>query len=389
MKICLISRGYPPEVIFGGIETYVYNLAHGLTRLGHKVLVLAETRREEGITKNGNLEIVRLLIKPKSAFGPVSKTLAYRWQIFQRLKQEIQKKKIDIIEAPENGAVSFFYSLFPNKKIPLVIRTHTPLFLSQKMNQYPPLNLKTRISEWMEKEVIIKADRLTAPSLALAKIIAKKYKLDLRKIKIIPNPIDEKKFKPTLILRNEPNVLFVGRLERNKGTDFLIKAIPRVLQKVPQARFIFVGKGNKNFVNNLNQTIKKNGIKPNIQLLGHQDYPKLISLYQNAALCVIPSRWENFPYVCLEAMASGLPIVASKIGGLKESLVEEGKNGFLVPVGNIKLLSARIIKLLKNPYLREKMGQKSRQRVMKYYSTLKVASNMVKFYNQVINLKKE
>lgn len=389
MKICLISRGYPPEVIFGGIETYVYNLAHGLTRLGHKVLVLAETRREEGITKNGNLEIVRLLIKPKSAFGRISKTLAYRWQIFQRLKQEIQKEKIDIIEAPENGAVSFFYSLFPNKKIPHVVRTHTPLFLSREMNQYPPLNLKTRIGEWMEKEVIIKADRLTAPSLALAKIIAKKYKLDLRKIKIIPNPIDEKKFKPTLILRNESNVLFVGRLERNKGTDFLIKAIPRVLQKVPQARFIFVGKGNKNFVNNLNQTIKKNGIKPNIQLLGHQDYPKLISLYQNAALCVIPSRWENFPYVCLEAMASGLPIVASKIGGLKESLVEEGKNGFLVPVGNIKLLSARIIKLLKNPYLRERMGQKSRQRVMKYYSTLKIASNMVKFYNQVINLKKE
>lgn len=388
MKICLVSRGYPPEIFFGGIETYIYNLAHGLSKLGHQVVILAETKKETRFYMDGEVKIYRISTKDQSFLGKIFKTMTYRWRLSQELRKIIFKEEIEIIEVPDNSALSFFYSIRPIKNIPLVVRLHTPLFLFRKLNNYPPNNFKTKAIEWMEKVVIKKADGLSSPSKMLAKIVADSLNFKKDKIKIIPNLVDTSFFSPSNRKAASPIVLFVGRLERIKGADILIEAINKIDGNVPDAEFMLIGDSTPDFRIKLTARIKEYHLQNKVNLLGKIDYLKLPAYYQKASLFVIPSRWDNFPGSCLEAEASGLPIIASSVGGLKEQLVKDGKNGFLVAPENASELAQKMSLLLKNPELRQQMGQES-LKIVKNYQPSCVAEKMVEYYRQIIIKKKE
>lgn len=381
MKICLVSRGYPPEILFGGIETYVYNLAHGLADLGHQVVILAETKNKSSIDMDGKIKIYRILTTEKSFFERRFKTMTYRLELAKALRKIVAEEKIDIIEAPDNSALTFFYS---SKNAPLVIRLHTPLFFFRKLNNYPPNNYKTKLIEWMEKRMIKKADGLSSPSKMLAEIVSHTVGIDADKIEIIPNLINLSLFKPAIQKTNKPIVLYVGRLEKIKGTDILIEAIHKVDDQALNAEFVLIGDSTPEFKQNIIEQIKKYHLENKVKLLGKIDYADLPVYYQKAAIFVIPSRWDNFPGSCLEAEASGLPIIASAVGGLKEQLVQEGKNGFLVPSGNANELANKISLLLNDSRLRQEMGQESLKIVKNNYQPFQVAKKMITFYRQII-----
>ncbi|MHB1422892.1 MAG: glycosyltransferase, partial [Gemmataceae bacterium] len=116
--------------------------------------------------------------------------------------------------------------------------------------------------------------------------------------------------------------------------------------------------------------------------LGHVPWPKLMDCYRRAALFVMPSYYETFGISCVEAMAFGLPVVATRAGGLPE-VVEDGVTGLLVPPGDPAALAAAMARLLADPDLRRRMGQAGRQRAIEKFTAERVVRETISVYERV------
>jgi glycosyltransferase involved in cell wall biosynthesis len=155
----------------------------------------------------------------------------------------------------------------------------------------------------------------------------------------------------------------VANLRPEKGHDVLIDAASEVLRRFPDARFELVGGGAERAA--LAARATERGVAHAFTFLGHRDdVPERLA---TADMFVLPSRSEAFPNALLEAMAAGLPVVASSVGGVLE-LVENGRNGFLVPAGNAFALADRICRLMADPSLGRRLGVAARADVEARYS---------------------
>ena len=147
----------------------------------------------------------------------------------------------------------------------------------------------------------------------------------------------------------------VGRLVEQKGYPYLVEVARLVSERVSNVEFYIVGDGEE--FNHLQNLIKKLDLSEKVKLLGFRsDIPSILSQWD---IYVQPSLWEGLCITVVEAIASGLPVVATNVGGIPESVVD-GHNGFLVPPRNPELLADRILKLIENPELRAVMGKRSR-----------------------------
>lgn len=155
------------------------------------------------------------------------------------------------------------------------------------------------------------------------------------------------------------NIVYAGRLERIKGMSVLLEAFKLVSQKLPASRLIFAGQGNAK------PTMKKyvidNNLSDRVSFIGSLNENELLQLYSKAQVAVCPSLWlENSPLSVIEALSAGIPVVASNIGGLPE-MITNNQNGFLVKPGDQKELADKLIQLLQDKNLNQKMGQIARQ----------------------------
>lgn len=160
-------------------------------------------------------------------------------------------------------------------------------------------------------------------------------------------------------------ILFVGTLIQHKGHGVLLKAVPKILKNIPNAKLVFVGDGGMK--EELERICKRLNVEKHVKFAGFVgDISKKPLYYRAADVFVLPSTGpELFGIVNLEAMACGIPIVASKIGGIPD-IVKDGENGLLVPPRNSKVLADAIIYLLENEDIREKMGKNGREKVEDY-----------------------
>jgi glycosyltransferase involved in cell wall biosynthesis len=382
MKICLVSQEYPPETAWGGIGTYVYTIAQGLSDLGNEVHVIAYAPDKEINYFDQKVLVHRVRnIEIRGKYSIMSK-IFYSIRVSQKIDELIDKYKIELVEGPDWCAETVWFSF--RKKIPLIVKFHAPFFLMQKL-RFSTIPL---ISCWIEKINALMADSLTSPSKALAMIVANRYNINIERIAITPFPIDEDKFAPLKVNgNNECYVLYTGRLEHNKGVHILADTIPLLSQEFPDLKFIFIGKDTNISLDKGSMKeyiIKQNNGRGNMVFTGHLGRDGLISYYQRSAICVIPSFWENFPYSCLEAMACGRPVVASDAGGLRE-IIDDGKTGMLVPPNNTASLARAISYLLKNKAVGEEMGRLARIKVEKIFSKNIIAKNTEIFYKNIID----
>ena len=184
-----------------------------------------------------------------------------------------------------------------------------------------------------------------------------------RKIAVVPNGIDLQQYGSRGgrdVLRK---VVMVANLRPQKGHDVLIDAMPTVLQRFPDARVDLVGSGSE--LEALRARARAHGVLHAITFLGHQD--DVSACLSVNDIFVLPSRSEAFPNAVLEAMASGMPIVASRVGGIPE-LVEDGHTGFLVASGDAQALADRVCRLMANPPFAARLGETARARVQARYS---------------------
>lgn len=396
MKICLISREYPPETGFGGIGTYVYQLAHGLTKKGHDVSVITQAMDEKDrIYKDKKVSVYRIKDQkvPFKGFTRISNLLTNNWfsyywhsrSVFKQIIKIIKKEgEFDIIESPLWSGESLAY----NKSInaPLLVRLQTPIFKSQEIvEKAPDLTL-----EAVEQQCLKKATLIPSISKSVGTLIRKKYNLLENKIRVSYLGLDSPKLKKPLFKNDSFKLLYVGRLERRKGIIEFIDALNEILSGNEKITLDIVGNdipqapGDILFKEYFNKTVNTN-LQKRVRFHGYVTNAKVKNFYKNCDLLIAPSRYESFGLIYLEAFSYGKPVIGTKAGGIPE-VVRNNKTGLLVNVNNSKEITKAVLRIFENNDLRKTLGENAFKDVRTNFTVSKMVDKTIDIYNEAIKI---
>lgn len=382
MRIAFISYEYPPDTAIGGIATYVRQAAALLSRRGHEVEVFAGSPTRRGCVTDGNVT-VHLVHVGAERRGEFAKGIA---PIFAARHRELP---FDVVEGPELDAEAApACRLVPD--IPLVVKLHMGRYLIRQVEKMTLGALRRirvslgafrrgQVPYWhrrfpcnrREWDHTRSAHEVVAPSHSVADWMVRDWGLDRTRLSVVPNPYVGDKALLRIPAGGSNRVAsFVGRLEVRKGVLDLAAALPDFLSTCPGWDFRFVGHPLNSPEPGLDmaQYIAKQlpSYRDRIQFLGAVPSDEMHNVYMATDFCVYPSIWENFPNVCLEAMAAGRAIIGSCAGGMAEQL-DSGKCGVLVPPRDRVALAEAMIKLATATDTRRSLGTAARQRVTTIY----------------------
>ncbi len=226
------------------------------------------------------------------------------------------------------------------------------------------------------------------------------YAADMSKVVTIPPGVDLNRFRPIPksiakeevgILSDRRNILFAGRIEPLKGVDTLLKAIALIQKQAPETvsdvDVTIIGgdpwsETPDDEMARLQEMRKELGVSDIVTFLGAKDQDLLPAYYAAAEMVVMPSHYESFGMVALEAMAMGTPVIASEVGGLA-FLVQDGINGFHVPSRDPEALAERIFTLLNDKDCRQHLGRHALQSAQKYDWPI-IVSRMLEIYQDLM-----
>ena len=299
------------------------------------------------------------------------------WLYPLKLAFLIRERKINLIHA--HNATAWFYGTWAS------ILSGVSLVYTEHDRSFPtPLRLKY-FHYFFGKY----ATTVIAVSKAVKENL-EKYE-HIKNVKVIYNGIDPDLFKPASIeekilkkrelgLNKNDFVLGnVGRMDYWKNQRILIEILPDLKKISPQIKLILVGRGEEE--GNLKKLAIKKGVKNDVIFLGQRsDVNQILKAFD---IFVFPSLTEGLPLVVIEAMATGLPIVASHVGGIPE-LVVNGETGFLVSPTSKEEIKEAIIKLLNNPELRKEMGQIARKRFETHFSLSQMVQKYMEVYEKAV-----
>jgi glycosyltransferase involved in cell wall biosynthesis len=398
MHIVLANQWFPPENGRGGVAMHNYALANAYHTLGHQVTVITSHRAGNAPERETGGVRVRWLgvgdahrwrrLPLVGRYVRQVQQLAYSWRVDQAIRQLHREQPVDVVEFAEVNAEGFFYARSP--QTPFVVRCHTPTFVLERY--YDPLerSYDTRIIRLCEKDVIRRACALTTPSRDMARVIADECQIPVQSIAVIPNALclDEFLQQADHSGDDKITILYVGRLERAKGITVLSDAIPRIIRSVPNVRFVLIGDDRPTARNTsqreeLERRLSESSVLP-VRFLGGVPRSVLLDWYNRADICVVPSLlYESFSYTCAQAMAAGKPVVASRIGGIPET-VDDGVTGLLVTPGDVNELTEALVQLAQDRFLRERMGRAGREKVEREFDAIQVAQQNLDVYRQAI-----
>lgn len=359
MRILILNSEYPP--IGGGAGNASANLARQLADKGHEVsVVTARFEQLPRTERKGNLTVIRIaaLRRRQDRSGALEQIIFAISASFQSLSL-IHQLSPDVTLAffgIPSGAVTYFIKkIF---KIPYIISMRggdVPGFRPYDFGLYHKIITPFLRGIWRNASALV-ANSNGLRNLAL--------KFDSRfEIDIIPNGVDLELYKPDAHTNLFPHIVSVGRIVHQKGLDLAIHALSNL--KHLDWDWHIAGDGPQ--MDYLKSLARELGIGNRIEFLGWQSHEQLIRVYTLANIFLFPSRHEGMPNAVLEAMASGLPVIASRIAG-NEELVIDGETGHLFQSEDIDSLRDALHKLLTDAPLRKKMGAASRQRVEQHYS---------------------
>jgi glycogen(starch) synthase len=339
VRIVFVSREYPPAEFMGGIGTNTATVARGLARRDHEVLVVSrgngEAYEDEGV------EVARLDHRwlPHHAAERLfaNRTIAARARRFRP----------DVVQAAEWEAEAWWIARFG--PAPLVTRLATPTYMLDRLNHGGERD-ETALVRRLERDQARRSAAVFAPTRAIADEVAAEW--ELAAVDVIPNPVDVDEVRRLAAGARPPDLperflVFFGRMEKRKGIEALGRALPAVLGERPQLHAVFVGRDPGDEDGALMQRFHQavGPVRDRVHVLGELPRPQALAVVSRSQLAVVPSLWESFGYVCVEAMALGRPVVASRAGGLAE-IVEDGVSGRLVPPGDADALAAALAESL-------------------------------------------
>ena len=337
MKILILHRKDITNPEAGGGTHYIHRVAKYLAQKGHKVTLIcanySEGKKEDNID---GVNILRMGTKHSVFFvAPV--------QYLRKFRKEVDVL-IDVINGPP-----WFSPLYSNApKIVLLLQAFREIFLVE-LNR--PLAFILRSIEKFIPHVYH-----NTPVVTLSHSV-KKELADMgfseRNIFLIPPGIDREKYGP-----GEKShlslVLYVGRLKKYKGLEYLIMAMREVVEEAPDARLFIVGKGD--YVDELVSLTGRLGLENVVKFCGYVSEERKFEFMRKAHVIVVPSIKEGWGIPVIEAAACGTPAIGTDTTGLKDSIIN-GKTGFLVPYGEPEILARKIVEILKNDDLRHMLSK--------------------------------
>ncbi|PJF27872.1 MAG: hypothetical protein CUN53_02455, partial [Phototrophicales bacterium] len=367
MHIVLLNRWFPPETGGGGVAAHNAFFAAAAVRMGHQVTVVASGRQrgvvhmENGITVHRLPPPVLHKLRRLPLLGRFERALSML--VYSKRATELidsLDSKPDLIEAADINAEAF--ALSPS--LPIAIRCHTPTFLLEDSGAAAAsFRSDARLLIWAERRTLRKAHALSAPSHDLAQRIIDHAGISAEHMAVIPNALDTTRFTPAAAHQpDSPAVLWVGRLDPGKGLWVFADVVERLLISAPDVRFIIVGGGRKledasNTADLMRARFADAIAAGRVELRGFVPDELLPAVYHEADIAVVPSLiYESFSYTCAQAMASGLPVAASRIGGISETLAD-GECGMLIPPDDRDALTEALLTLIRSPELRRRMGR--------------------------------
>lgn len=379
MNLLIINYEFPPVGGGGGIATYY--IARELCRKAYKVSVLTSHFRElRWYEEIEDIRVYRVpVLRKRRDYCSVVEMVSFILTSFPMLLYLLIRHRYDLIHiffgVPSGPLGYIAKKLFG---IPYLIRMGGGDVPGFRPFQYkrlyivltPVLNVLWRNAKF-----------LVANSGGLRKMAYQAFP-DLS-VHVIPNGVDIHRFTNghARARADEVRILFVSRLILRKGLQFLIDTIPEVQKQVKYPFVIKVvgdGPDKETFV----LKIEELGMGESFRFYGYVEHGKLPEYYLGADIFVLPSLAEGMPNVVLEAMGSGLPIVATKVPG-SEELVHHGENGFLVDSGDPKALTNALVTLINDRVLREKMGSYSKK-LVRNYTWKTVAEQYITLYKQMV-----
>jgi len=383
MKICFFSAEYPPETHSGGIGTYTHGMASALAGLGHEVHVIAATAKDGGDVQVDGVRVHRLKkrrMKPKEL-----ELLAYSHAAGKKVKQV--GCCFDIVQAAEFGGEAFWYSL--GKRAPLITRFATPFFLTERLNGGTIFGPRP-VLNWLEKQQALRSDGLYTSTKALARVIAGEWGIGLSRVRVIPNGLDIARVvrlgtsNPCPdFLKDKAFLLYFGRLEERKGIRVLGNALPALLRRYPLLYMVFVGSDLGYHGSSFREYIQERSAEDRSRVLFFDNLPQegLFPIVNRATMVILPSLWEAFGFVCVEAMALGRPVVATSGSGFEEIIVDE-KSGFLVEPGNSEALARKISEGLDDAARLARVSEGAGRRA-RDFDAARIAVGLLDYYHEI------
>ena len=404
MKVGLLSyRSHPYS---GGQGIYIKHLSKALKNLGHEVSVLSGPPYPEldsgvnlikipslGLFESGErLKAFRLrfLWSPIDLYewitvmtGGFPEPYTYGKRVLKRLKEN--NLKLDVLLDNQSLSSSL---LEIQAHYPLAVTIHHPITKDHKLEMQNAINWKERLSSsrWhnflpMQKKVAPQLKNIICVSQPSKEDVISEFKVDEKKITVIPNGIDIGIFKPSSI-KKSLSFRIVTTASADiplKGLRHLILALPRVIRQFPLTSLTVIGKSPEK--SNLNKLIDDLDLEDKITFRSGISEKEIVKTYHDSDIAVIPSLYEGFGFGAGEAMACGVPLISTDSGGLKQVI---GDAALKIKPGSVSEIEEGILKLFTEEKIRQELAEKGRERMEEFFDWKIAASAYIEVFKKII-----
>ena len=376
MQIGILSPTFPPMP--GGVASTVYYLAKNLVKKNHKVTVF-----KRGSSKKPRIHTTEGIKVVSIPFLPCYPFHVYIHGIFFKKYFKYFEKELDLLHV---------HIPLPPKiqtNIPTVTTVHGfPELRTRSINATNP----TSIAEFLfssfvydvEHQILQNVDRITTVSKKTSKELQWYYHYSESNITVIVNGVDIDFFSPKDRKNTDINILYAGRLDYKKGLIELIKSAKDITKHFPNTNYLIAGTGP--LINDLLRLVKNEGLHSRFKFFGHVNQKTLRNLYRESNVFILPSYYEGFPNVLLEAMSCGLQIIATDVGGIPE-IIKHQKNGLLIPPKNSTAITNALTEILTDESLRLEISKNARYDAEKKYSWDHISNKYLKLYSSLLETK--
>ena len=363
MNILLVST----HLNTGGITSYLFTLTKGLVKRGHSVHVATSGGNMENEFLSAGAKLINLNIRTKSELDPRI------YLALKPLKDTIEKNDINIIHG-QTRITQVMGSLLQRATGRPFVSTCHGFFKARLSRKWAPC--------WGEAVIAI--------SSAVERHLAEDFAVARQKIHLIESGVDTDEFVPVdgtlkqelrnrFNLGNDPTLGMIARLSDVKGPDILIESMKYVCAHIRNARLLLVGEGRM-----------EKGLRAMVDRLGLMDHVRFFSIVNKTNemlslldIFVMPSRQEGLGLSIMEAQAAGVPVIASRVGGIP-SLIKDGVTGILVEPENPVALAKAIIKLFEDKNRMSAIGKAGRVFIQRNYSADRMIDKTVKLYESLL-----
>jgi glycogen(starch) synthase len=386
MKVGTLTWEFPPRVV-GGIARHCEGLAKALVQQNHEVYLF--TLDFPGSPSYEEMDGVKVYRASTELGHPnfLTWVLLFNHFLTKRMADVVHSVDFDVMHVHDWLAAFSGISFKHYLKKPMILTVHSTE-VGRAQGLHSPDSFSINGIEWW---AMYEADRVIVCSQSMKNEICGHFNLPWDKVDVIPNAIDATKYQPSVdrgsvrqrygVGYGEKLILCVGRLVPQKGTEYFIRAIPSIAKRYPEAKFIIVGEGWSRDI--LESEARASGQGRKIQFTGFASDQEVINLMTSADVLVVPSIYEPFGIVALEGMATGVPVIASQVGGLSE-VIEHDRTGLFVYPRSPESIAWGIDRVLSDPDHAKWLTENAKEKLHKAYSWEAVAMKTVEVYRKVV-----